>query len=138
MRLTRSPALILAATGLLAGALALPAVANAAPTPMPADSASSLADRLGARAAGTYLDASSGKMVISVTDADAASAVRAAGAVPKMVTHSSTQLARLSADLYRALTFAGTAWAVDPVTNQVVVSVDSTVTGTRLARVQAA
>jgi streptogrisin D len=96
-----------------------------------------LADHLGARAAGTYLDAS-GKMVIAVTDANAASAVRAAGAVPKMVAHSSAQLAQVSAEMYRSLPFAGTAWAVDPVTNQVVVSVDGTVTGARLARVQAA
>jgi streptogrisin D len=77
-------------------------------------------------------------MVIAVTDADAANTVRAAGAVPKLVTHSSTQLAQVSADLYRALPFAGTASAVDPVTNQVVVSVDSTVTGAKLARVRAA
>jgi len=40
--------------------------------------------------------------------------------------------------MYRALPFAGTALATDPVTNQVVVSVYSTVTGARLARVQAA
>jgi len=138
MRLTRSPALVLAAAGLLAGALTLPAAASAAPTPMSADSASSYADHLGARAAGSYLDASSGRMVIAVTDADTANAVRAAGAVPKLVAHSSAQLARVSADMYRALPFAGTAWATDPVTNQVVVSVDSTVTGARLARVQAA
>src|SRR5204863_4201015 len=32
----------------------------------------------------------------------------------------------------------GTAWAVDPVSNQVVVSVDSTVTGARLAQLNAA
>src|SRR5256885_44485 len=137
MRLTRSPALALAAAGVLVGALALPAVASAAPAPMSADSASTFADRLGAHAAGTYLDAS-GKMVIAVTDANAATAVRAAGAVPKLVTHSSAQLAQVSADIYQALPFAGTAWAVDPITNQVVVSVDSTVTGAKLARVQAA
>jgi streptogrisin D len=137
MRLTRSPALALAAAGVLVGALALPATASAAPTPMSADSASTFADRLGARAAGTYLD-SGGKMVIAVTDANTADAVRAAGAVPKLVKHSSTQLAQVSADMYQALPFAGTAWAVDPITNQVVVSVDSTVTGAKLARVQAA
>src|SRR6184192_2620422 len=106
MRLTRSPALALAATGVLVGALALPAMASAAPTPMSADSAGTLADRLGARAAGIYLD-SSGTVVIAVTDADAATAVRAAGAVPKLVRHSSTQLAQVSADMYKALPFAG-------------------------------
>ncbi len=77
-------------------------------------------------------------MVITVTDEAAASTVRSAGAVPKLVTRSSAQLDRVSAGLYRALPFAGTAWAVDQVTNQVVVSVDSTVTGARLARVEAA
>src|SRR2546430_13477787 len=114
MRLTRSPALALAAAGVLVGALALPAVASAAPAPISADSASTFADRLGAHAAGTYLDAS-GKMVNAVTDPNAATAVRAAVAVPKLVTHSSAQLAHVSPDIYQALPFAGTPWAGDPI-----------------------
>jgi S1-C subfamily serine protease len=42
------------------------------------------------------------------------------------------------AALERAVPFAGTAWGVDARTNQVVVSVDSSVTGARLASVKAA
>jgi streptogrisin B len=45
--------------------------------------------------------------------------------------------AALSA-LERAIPFAGTAWGIDASTNQVIVSVDSTVTGARLAAVKAA
>jgi hypothetical protein len=41
------------------------------------------------------------------------------------------------AALERAASFAGTAWGVDTSTDQVVVTVDSTVKGARLARVQA-
>ncbi|HZC70942.1 MAG TPA: S1 family peptidase [Jatrophihabitans sp.] len=40
--------------------------------------------------------------------------------------------------LNSSIPYAGTAWGVDPATHQVVVSVDSTVTGHRLAAVQAA
>src|SRR5206468_2071288 len=49
--------------------------------------------------------------------------------------------ARLTAamqSLDRSVPFAGTAWGVDAVSNQVVVSVDRTVTGSRLAAVRAA
>jgi streptogrisin D len=63
-------------SGLLAGSAAQAApVANASP-----EAAAALADQLGARSAGTYLDAASGTMVVTVTDEAAARTVRAAGA----------------------------------------------------------
>src|SRR2546430_1890928 len=102
MRLTRSPsrraAMILAAGGLIVGMQFVPALANAAPTSISSDSAATLAGQLGARSAGAYFDAASKQTVITVTDAAAASAVRAAGAVPRFVTHSSAQLAQVSSD----------------------------------------
>ncbi|MFI7080999.1 S1 family peptidase [Micromonospora sp. NPDC049903] len=120
------------AVGVLAGAPAQAAPASATP-----DAAAALADRLGDRAAGAYADAS-GTMVVAVTDAVAARQVAAAGATPKLVTRGATELNRATAVLERSAAIPGTAWWTDPATNQVVVSVDSTVTGAKLERVKAA
>jgi hypothetical protein len=80
------------------------------------------------RSAGSHIDAT-GRTVVNVTDAAAADAVRATGAQARLVTRSTRQLDRLIAALDRGL--VGTAWSVDPVSNQIVVDVDSTVTGAR-------
>ncbi|MEV4489308.1 S1 family peptidase [Micromonospora coxensis] len=141
MRPTRSSlrhaAAVAMAGTLVAGAL-LGAPAQAAPaSPASPDAAAGLADRLGDRAAGTYADAS-GKMVVAVTDAAAARQVRAAGATPKIVTRGADLLNAATAELERSAKIPGTAWWTDPATNQVVVSVDSTVTGAKLERVKAA
>ncbi|PWU61523.1 serine protease, partial [Micromonospora globispora] len=48
------------------------------------------------------------------------------------------ELNRATAELERTAKVAGTAWWTDPATNQVVVSVDSTVTGAKLDQVRAA
>jgi streptogrisin D len=103
-----------------------------------AKSALDLSTRLGDRTAGSYLDSSTGKMVVTVTDAAAADTVRASGAVAKLVAHSATKLAAVTSGLGISAKVAGTAWAVDPASNQVVVSVDSSVTGAKLAQVKAA
>jgi Alpha-lytic protease prodomain len=141
VRLTRSfrrAALTIAATGLVAGTLLAPSPAQAASaSPMSADAAAGLSAKLGDRSAGSYLDAS-GKSVITVTDAAAADTVRAAGAVPKLVRYSAAQLASSTAALDSSARIPGTAWAVDPMSNQVVVNVDSTVTGAKLAQLNAA
>jgi streptogrisin D len=141
VRLTRSfrrAALTIAATGLVAGTLLAPSLAQAASaSPMSADAAAGLSAKLGDRSAGSYLDAS-GKSVITVTDAATADTVRAAGAVPKLVRYSAAQLASSTAALDSSARIPGTAWAVDPVSNQVVVNVDSTVTGAKLAQLNAA
>ncbi|GIJ79663.1 serine protease [Micromonospora phaseoli] len=119
-------------TGVLAGVPAHAAPASASP-----DTATAVAERLGDRAAGAYSDAS-GKMVVTVTDAVAARQVAAAGAVPKLVKRGAAELNRAAAELDRSAAIPGTAWWTDPATNQVVVSVDSTVTGAKLERVKAA
>ena len=92
--------------------------------------------RLGARDAGTYLDAA-GKLVVNVTDAATAAEAAAAGATPRYVTRSAATLAAADASLKVDLKTPGTAFAVDPVSNQVVVSVDETVTGAKLDAVKA-
>ncbi|MEV5693865.1 S1 family peptidase [Micromonospora globbae] len=139
MRPTRSSlrraATVAVAGTLIAGSL-IGAPAQAAPAASP-DAAATLSERLGDRSAGAYADAS-GKMVVTVTDEAAARQVRAAGATPKIVQRGAAELARVTADLERSVTIPGTAWWTDPVTNQVVVSVDSTVTGAKLERVKAA
>ncbi|MEV0154524.1 S1 family peptidase [Micromonospora sp. NPDC050686] len=141
MRPTRSSlrrAVTVAVAGTLVAGSLLGAPAQAAPaSPASPDAAATLAERLGDRAAGTYAD-TSGKMVVAVTDAAAARQVRAAGATARLVTRGAAVLARATAELERSAKIPGTAWWTDPATNQVVVSVDSTVTGAKLERVKAA
>ncbi|ASW54661.1 S1 family peptidase [Plantactinospora sp. KBS50] len=132
----RRLAITAAAGSLVAGALA-GAPASAAPAAASADTAAAIAQKLGDRAAGSYADAS-GKMVVAVTDAAAAKTVRAAGATPKLVSRGAAQLRAATDTLAATASVAGTAWWIDPATNQVVVSYDSTVTGAKLATVQAA
>ncbi|MFD2768366.1 S1 family peptidase [Micromonospora eburnea] len=141
MRPTRSSlrrAVAIAVAGTLVTGSLLGAPAMAAPaSPASPDAAADLATKLGDRAAGAYAD-SSGKMVIAVTDAAAARQVRAAGATPKLVTRGADKLKAATDELERSAKIPGTAWWVDAATNQVVVSVDSTVTGAKLERVKAA
>jgi streptogrisin D len=137
----RRVTLTIAAAGLGAATLLAPTIAGAASTgtmtAANADAAAGLSARLGDRSAGTYLD-DNGKMVVTVTDSATADAVRAAGATPKLVAHSAAQLAGATAELDRSAKIPGTAWSVDPKSNQVVVTIDSTVTGAKLDQVKAA
>jgi streptogrisin D len=141
-RFVRPAAVIAAVPGLLAGMLlAPPAPAAAAPLAAQgiaaaADTAA-LAGSLGDRAAGTYFDQATGEMVVAVTDAAAAEAVTAAGATAKVVTYSTADLTQVTAALDESARIPGTAWAVDPIANEVVVTIDSTVSGADLAAVEA-
>ncbi|MDG4823135.1 S1 family peptidase [Asanoa sp. WMMD1127] len=124
------------ATTLVAGALLGVSPAQAAQTPLALDAANTLADSLGAdRSAGTYVDAS-GATVVTVTDAAAAKAVQAKGGKARVVTRSAADLNALSASVDKGV--VGTAISVDPVANQVVVEVDTTVTGAKLAALETA
>jgi streptogrisin D len=129
----------LAAAGLVTGVMLATHPAQAAPAHPAATpaAAAALASQLGARSAGAYLD-SSGASVVTVTDAAAADQVRAAGATARLVRYGATRLAAVTSTLNRTAHVPGTAWAVDPATDQVVVSVDSSVTGAKLASVSAA
>ena len=82
--------------------------------------AGTLSRKLGAKAAGSYLDAASGRLVVAVTDAAAASTVRASGADAKVVSRSTADLNKVTAALPRT---AGTSYGVDTKTNQVVVTI---------------
>lgn len=142
MRPTRS-ALRASVAGLATGILvvgslvAAPAV-QAAPAPEASpDAAMALVERLGDRSTGTYKDAQTGRMVVTISDASAASEVRAIGAVARVVTRTAAQLRAATSELDRSVRVAGTAWHVDPVTNQVVLSIDESVTGAKLAGVEA-
>jgi streptogrisin D len=141
--LSRRTRLIAAAAGLAASALLATPGAQATATQAPAaadqataSTAASLADQLGTRTAGSYVDRATGRLVVTVTDAAAAETVRQAGAAPRLVSRSGADLGKAVAALDRSAQIAGTAWAVDPAANQVLVSVDSTVTGARLAKVK--
>ncbi|GGM98238.1 streptogrisin D [Actinoplanes campanulatus] len=126
---------ILVASGLAASpATAAPVAGD--PSFAPSALASGLDARLGARDAGSYIDAS-GKIVVNVTDAATAAEVTAAGATARYVARSGATLAAADESLKVNLKTPGTAFAIDPVSNQVIVSVDETVTGAKLAAVQA-
>ncbi|MEV4756770.1 alpha-lytic protease prodomain-containing protein [Micromonospora sp. NPDC049559] len=132
----RSIALTFLAGTLVAGSLAGAPSASAAPAASP-EAAMSLADTLGATSAGAYQD-ENGKMVVTVTDEASARKVRAAGATPKLVARGLDKLNQVTAALEKSAKIPGTAWYVDPVSNQVVVDVDSTITGAKLDRVKSA
>jgi streptogrisin D len=139
VRSTKSLLIGVATAGLAAAALFAAPSAQAATSPAALDgqAATTLANRLGAdKTAGTYIDRATGRTVVTVTDAATADTVRASGAVAKLVTRSSADLTRVTDGLYASARLPGTAWAVDPTTNQVLVSVDDTVTGAKLAKVQ--
>jgi hypothetical protein len=123
---TRIALAIATAATVAAGLVGITAPAQA--TPSPVDGAALAASLGDDRSAGSHIDAT-GRTVVNVTDAAAADAVRATGAQARLVTRSTRQLDRLIAALDRGL--VGTAWSVDPVSNQIVVDVDSTVTGAR-------
>jgi streptogrisin D len=96
-----------------------------------------LAERLGTRTAGSYLDAATGRMIVTVTDAATAREVEAAGGVPRFVAHSGALLNRVTRALDAEAQIPGTTWGIDPIANRVVITVDRTVTAERLARIRA-
>lgn len=138
---TRRIPLIAVTAGLLAAtAFALPS-ANATSTPTAKASpatAATLTARLGdSSTAGTYYDAAAGGSVVNVTNQAAAAAVRAAGATPHLVAHSTAELLK-AADATRATDIAGTAWSVDPRSDTLRISVDNRVTAAQLATLKKA
>ena len=133
---------MLAATAALGTALTLvmaPTSSASAPDPNPgakqskaetarADAAVRQADRAGdvardvgaKRTAGVWYDAKRGRMVVNVTSAAAAREVRQDGLTARRVEHSSAALRAVTRKLGDKVSTAGTAWAVDPATNEVV------------------
>jgi streptogrisin D len=99
--------------------------------------ASTLLSRLGDRAAGSWLDAK-GATVVNVLDARSAATVRAAGAQARLVTHSMRQLGSTQSWMNRNGSAVGTITAIDPATDQVVVTLTDSVSATDAARVRRA
>ncbi|GHI03765.1 protease [Streptomyces cellostaticus] len=98
------------------------------------DPGAALVAKLGtARTAGSWIG-SDGRPVVAVTDSGAAEAVRRAGAEAKVVPHSMNELKSATTALRSAPRVAGTAWAVDYRTNQVVVQADPTVSAADWSR----
>jgi streptogrisin D len=124
------------AAGALVASPASAAPAGSDPSFAPSALATRLDTQLAGASAGSYLDGA-GRVVVNVTDAATAKAVTAAGATARYVRHSGASLAAARSDLSAKLTTPGTAFAVDPVGNEVVVSADSSVTGAKLAKVRA-
>lgn len=97
--------------------------------------ATTLEAELSADAAGSYYDAESKKLVVNVTTDAAAKKVRQAGAEAKVVEHSMAELKSAKSALDKA-DIVGTARAVDPTTNKVVVTADKTVSKAKLAELK--
>ncbi|MEU2184502.1 S1 family peptidase [Streptomyces thermolilacinus] len=101
---------------------------------MSAAAAGNLASSLGKRlhdadTAGAYYDTKSRTLVVNVVDEKAAETVRRAGGRARVVEHSLAELKSARETLKDRATMPGTSWAVDPVTNKVVVTADRTVQG---------
>ncbi|MFD8914539.1 S1 family peptidase [Streptomyces sp. NPDC059575] len=88
---------------------------------------SALLGDLGASAAGSYYDAQGKSLVVNVLDGSAARTVEAAGARARIVTRSLAQLDGTRSALTQRASIPGTSWAIDPVSNKVVVTADRTV-----------
>ena len=129
------------AVGVLMGSVVAATPAAAAPVGSDALFAAStlsttLEATLGDSAAGSYVD-SAGKLVVNVTDAATAKSVTAAGATPRYVKNSGATLAAADSTLSAKLKTPGTSFGIDPVSNQMVVTADSTVKGAKLKAVKA-
>nr|WP_178379010.1 S1 family peptidase [Streptomyces sp. NBRC 110465] len=98
-----------------------------------ASAAGKLADTLdrdlGADAAGSYYDTTAKALVVNVVDEAGAEQVRQAGARARIVENSLAELKSARRTLADRATIPGTSWAVDPVTNKVKITADSTVDG---------
>ncbi|WP_405997907.1 S1 family peptidase [Streptomyces sp. NBC_00829] len=92
-----------------------------------------LGEKLGDSYGGAYYDADKQQLVVNVVggDDDNVIEVKKAGAVARNVENSTKELKAAAGTLAEKATIPGTAWAVDPKTNQILVTADSTVTGGR-------
>ncbi|WP_327238769.1 S1 family peptidase [Streptomyces sp. NBC_01317] len=91
--------------------------------------ASTLDDSLGGDTAGSYYDARTKALVVNVVDERAAETVREAGGRARLVENTLGELKDASETLADRASLPGTSWAVDPVTNKLAVTADSTVAG---------
>ncbi|MFC8592739.1 S1 family peptidase [Streptomyces atroolivaceus] len=108
-------------------------VPRSTPRTLSADAAGNLATTLdkalGGDTAGAYYDAKADNLVVNVVDEAAAEQVRQAGGKARLVQHTLAELTNARQTLADKATVPGTSWAVDPVSNKVVVTADRTVDG---------
>lgn len=90
------------------------------------DLATTLAADLRNDTAGACYDTGTKQLVVNAVDGSAAEKAEQAGAKAKLVGHTPTRLASAKSELGESAV-PGTSRAVDPVTNKVVVTADSTV-----------
>ncbi|MFJ4578544.1 S1 family peptidase [Streptomyces echinatus] len=97
------------------------------------DLAAQLQKILGDAFAGSYYDSGKQQLVVNVVSGDDNVIVQAkqAGAVVRQVENSTAELKAAARTLKTKATIPGTSWAVDPRTNKVIVTADSTVTGAK-------
>ncbi|MFJ2557440.1 MULTISPECIES: S1 family peptidase [unclassified Streptomyces] len=102
------------------------------------DLASQIAAQLGDAFAGSYYDSAKQQIVINVVGDNNKVELQAkqAGAVVRNVKNSSAQLKAASQTLKAQATIPGTAWSVDPKTNQIQVTADRTVTGAKWNQIE--
>jgi streptogrisin D len=129
-------ACLLVGTTLAASPVSAAPISGIDPSFAPSTLAAQIDAQLGTSDAGSYLNAA-GEVVVNVTDAATAKAATASGAKVRYVANSGATLAAADSSLKLNLKTPGTAFAVDPVANKVIVTVDSSVTGAKLAAVKA-
>ncbi|MEG3627785.1 S1 family peptidase [Streptomyces poriticola] len=115
---------------------AAPRTLKAADAP---DLASQLAGLLGDAFAGSYYDADEQQLVVNVISGDNNNVIvqaKKAGAAVREVDNSIAELRAGAQTLKAEATIPGTSWAVDPRTNKILVTADSTVTGDRWDRLE--
>lgn len=117
--------------------------AAAAPRTLKAADASDLASRLagllGDAFAGSYYDSGAQQLVVNVVPGDDNQVVvqaKQAGAEVREVDNTLGELRSGARTLESEATIPGTSWAIDPRTNKILVTADSTVTGDRWDRLE--
>ncbi|ARP68759.1 S1 family peptidase [Streptomyces pluripotens] len=109
---------------------------------MKATGASNLAVQLqkslGDAYAGAYYDSGRRQLVVNVVSGDdnVVAQAKDAGAVVRRVNHSTAELKAAARTLKSRATMPGTSWAIDPRTDKILVTADSTVTGSRWGTLQ--
>ncbi|MES4891867.1 S1 family peptidase [Streptomyces sp. NPDC096012] len=100
--------------------------------------AAQLQKTLGDAFAGSYYDSAGRQLVVNVAGGDSNLIARAkdAGAAVRQVDNSTAELKAAARTLKARATIPGTSWAVDPRTDKVLVTADSTVTGAKWNRLQ--
>ena len=134
------------AAALVAGSLTFSyagAAEPASPTPdrlsplAASELAADLTSELTKEAAGAYYDADAKKLVVNVVDEAAAEAVEAKGAEARLVKYTLAELKSAKSEVSE-FAVPGTAMALDPKSNKLVVTVDRTVKGAELAKLNKA